>query len=247
MLDTLLHLESSVYIQVGLLVILLLYFFTHRKAPRHLVSGLSLARTLGIFLLFVYLLWNWASAVSPQLRTASILGMCLVNLYMVWNVVLTRLERPYRDALEACGRAGGKAEGMEQAWRTGKRFYYWRYFTQGLFSGHPGRFLNNLAGEQVREDLKSTFHRLGVKQNFLTLKTLVAYLKKQLAQDDTLPQDFRTAMAKVMENFAGHAWIEVRVNQFLTEMLESPEKLFSPEWAAVQDEPAPPPSGQAGG
>ena len=244
MFDYLITMESSVYIQLGLFALLLIYFFAYRKDPRHLVSGLSLVRTLLIFVLFSYLLWNWASAVSPPLRTASVVAMFLVNLYMLWNVVLTRLERPYRDALAACVRQGGQAADLEQVWRTGKRFYYWRYFSQALVSGAPGRFAHNLAVDQVREDLQAVLRQKGLKPELLSLKTLVGYLEQQLSRDDTLPQDFKETMRQCITEFARHAWIETHVNRFLAELLESPERLFAPDWGTLPAADLPPAGGE---
>ena len=236
MADLLLKLELNIFIQVAVFLLLLVYLFIHRKDPRHLMSALSLLRTLVLVILFVYLLLNYASEIPPELRLGSVLGMSLINLYMLWNAILIRLERPYRVALEACAQTPGNMEALKGAWLAGKRFYSVLYFLKGLFSGGSiRRFLNNVAGHQVREDLKDSFQKQGVHQEFVSLRIMVGYLKKQLAKDDTLPAEFKGAMEKVVADFAGHPWIEDQVNQFLNLVLASPEVLFYPEWAADQE------------
>jgi len=247
MTDYLIQVNFNVFAQVGVLILLLGYFFLHRKDPRHQVSGLSLVRTLVVVLLFAYLLVNYSSQITPGLRHASVVGLFLINLYMIWNVVLTLLERPYRDALEACSKAPGHAAELAAAWRTGKRFYSWHYFFQALFSGgSPGLFLKSLAGHQVREDLNRSFQKHGVHQEFVSLKSLVIYLRKQLAQEETLPQEFKETMDQVVTEFANHPWIEEQVNKFLVLMLESPEELFYPELATIQTQAGRSPSPPAG-
>lgn len=237
MVDYFIKIDFNVFVQVGLFLLLLVYLFTHRKDPHHLMSGVSLFRTLVLVTLFLYLLLNYASEIPPGLRSASIFGMFLINLYMLWNAVLTRLERPYRVALEACAQTPGNMDVLKGAWQAGKRFFSVRYFLKALFSGGSvRRFLNNLASHQVREDLTHIFKKEGIHKDFISLKTLVTYLKKQLAQDETLPQEFKGTMDKVVADFAGHPWIEDQVNQFLNLLLASPEVLFYPEWAAGQEE-----------
>lgn len=235
MTDYLIQVNFNVFAQVGVLILLLVYFFIHRKDPRHQTSGLSLLRTLVMVALFAFLLLNYASQITPGLRHASVVGMFLINLYMIWNVILTRLERPYRKALEVCTQAPGETAHLTAAWRAGKRFYSWHYFFQALLSGgSPGQFLKSVASHQVREDLQRSFQKHGVHQEFVSLRTLAVYLQKQLAQDETLPQDFKETMDKLVRDFASHPWIEEKVNQFLSTLLESPEELFYPGWFIVQ-------------
>lgn len=237
MLDYFIQFDFNVFVQVGVFLLLLVYLAIHRKDPHHLMSGLSLFRTLILILLFLYLLLNYASEIPPSLRTSSLFGMFLINLYMLWNAVLTRLERPYRLALVACAQAPGKVETLKSAWQAGKHFYSVRYFLKALFSGGAIRpFLNNLASHQVREDLKNSFQKQGVHQEFISLKTLVSYLQKQLAQDDTLPQEFKGSMDKAIADFTVHPWIAEQINQFLNLVLASPEVLFYPEWSADQEQ-----------
>jgi len=236
MLDYFIQFDFNVFVQVGVFLLLLVYLAIHRRDPHHLMSGLSLFRTLILIILFLYLLLNYASEIPPALRTSSVFGMFLINLYMLWNAILTRLERPYRVSLDACAQAPGNVTTLKSAWQAGKHFYSVRYFLKGLFSGGAIRpFLNNLASHQVREDLKNTFQKYGVHQEFISLKTLVNYLKSQLAEDDTLPQEFKDTMDKAVSDFTVHPWIEEQVNQFLNLVLASPEVLFYPEWSADQE------------
>jgi hypothetical protein len=237
MFDFLFRMEASVYIQVIILILLLAYFFGYRKDPRHLVSGVSVLRTITLVLIFFYFLWNWASSVSPALRNVSVLGMFIINLYMLWNVILTRLERPYRDALEACGQNLGKPEEIQTVWRTGKTFAYVRYFPQALFSGSsPFKFLHGIAAEQVRQDLKEVLHRHGISKDLISLQTQVTFLKDRLAADETLPPEFKETMLKAIAQFSQHPWIEEQVNQFLTTVQENPETLIRPGEAAGLEE-----------
>ncbi|MEW6386881.1 MAG: hypothetical protein AB1491_05120 [Thermodesulfobacteriota bacterium] len=243
MLDFFLRLQASVYIQIIILVLLLAYFFGHRRDPRHLISGLSLFRTIILILIFLYFLWNWSSEIPPSLRNVSVLGMFIINLYMFWNVILTRLERPYRDALEACGQEPEKPANYQQLWRSAKRFFYVRYFLDALFSGgSPTRFLHSITSEQVRHDVKNIFSQRGVKKPLISCQTEMAFLKNRLSQEESLPAEFKEVMTKAIDQFQQHPWIEEQVNEFLALALEDPVRLYSPEWAARMekaDRPAP--------
>jgi hypothetical protein len=103
MVEYLVKLQSTVYAQIGIFLFLAaVYLVSQRKLPTFRIVGFAVMRIVLIVALFIYLFLNWSSEVNPSLHNASVLGMFIVNLYMVWQVILTRMELPYRKALEAC-------------------------------------------------------------------------------------------------------------------------------------------------
>lgn len=230
MLDNIIFILGSAYVQVAILFLLLAYFFGHRKDPHHVVSGLTMARTLVLLLIFLYLVWNWSSEIPPSLRNSSVLGMFIINLYILFLVILSRVERPYRDALAAFAREPEKLELLRQIWQTGRRFYYYRYFGRALLSGSaPGPFIHGMAVQLVREDVKNALHQQGVERQMISFQSLTAFLKTRLAAETELPQDFKGLMDKIIGQFDQHPWIEDQVNQFLTLAMETPEELIFPK------------------
>ncbi|MDD3579769.1 MAG: hypothetical protein PHW74_01970 [Desulfobacca sp.] len=226
MIDNIINLLLSAYVQVVLLFLLLAYFFGHRHDPRHVASKLGLIRTIVMLLLFIYFLWNWSSEIPPSLRNTSVLGMFLINLFLIKNVILGRLERPYRDALETYGQAPEQQGNLDQIWRTGKRFYYFRYFFTSLFSGgSPQRFLHGLATERINQDIKDIFTRSGKAKQLISCKTLVAFLKDRLATDQVLPAELKSSIHQSISQLSEHAWIADQLNEFLDTAIEAPEKL----------------------
>jgi Ca2+/Na+ antiporter len=221
---------SSAYTQVLLFFLLVAYFFSHRKDPRLVVSGISMVRTVVLLLIFLYFLWNWSSEIPPSLRSASVFGMFLINLYMLFNLTLTRLERPYRNALENLGQDPRPSEHLPRVWRSGKRFFYAQYFLSSLFVRSPFSFLHALAGHRVRADIQEVLARAGLEKRLVTLKTMAAYLENQVAGDENLPQDFKDLMHQTIQQFAGHPWVEDQVNRFLEIATETPEELHYPKW-----------------
>ena len=135
MLQGLVNILASPFTEIGILVLLLIAFITLRKDPRLVVSGIRIVRTLILVLIFFYLMFVWVSAIRPALSAISIFGMFLINLVMLYNLILARLERPYRDALAAMTSEPEKHELIHEVWHTGKRFYYLRYAWSSLFSG----------------------------------------------------------------------------------------------------------------
>ncbi len=126
-----------------------------------------------------------------------------------------------------------KQELIQQVWRTGKRFYYVRYTWSSLFSGaNPFHFLHEMATDRVRDDIRDTLRRYGVEQRMLSLSSLVAYLKSQIACDKTMPADFQNLMLQAIDDFAKHPYIQEQTNEFLRLATESPEELNFPEWIA---------------
>ncbi|MBW1986008.1 MAG: hypothetical protein JRI50_02060 [Deltaproteobacteria bacterium] len=226
MLSFMINILLSAYTQVVLLFLLLGYFFSHRNDPRLVSSKLGLVRTIVLLLLFIYFLWNWASEIPPSLRLTSVLGMFLINLFLIKNVALARLERKYRDALQAYVREPEQEKHLDNLWHTGKRFYYSRYLITSLFSGgSPGRFLHGITTERVNEDIKEIFTRSGKGKQLISSKTLATFLKDRLAKDQLLPQELKDSIAQAIEQLTQHAWVEDQINEFLDIALEAPEKL----------------------
>lgn len=222
---------GSAYFEIAILIVLLIAFITHRKDPRLVVSGIRIVRTIIVVLIFFYFMFIWASAVQPTLRAISVFGMFVINLFMFYNLMLARLERPYRDALALISREPGKPELMQDIWSTGKRFYYLRYAWASLFSGvNPLRFLGNLATERVRADLKDTLHGYGVEKRLASLQAMADFMRTRLAADANLPGEFKDLMEKTIDSFVKHPWIEEQANDFLQVIAERPEELHFPQW-----------------
>jgi hypothetical protein len=233
MLQAVISFLSSPFTEIAILVILLIAFITLRKDPRLVVSGVRLIRTLILLLIFFYFMFVWVSAIRPALSAISIFGMFVINLFMLYNLILARLERPYRDALAVMTREPERHELIHNVWHTGKRFYYFRYAWSSLFSGvNPFHFLHDLATDRVRDDIKDTLHHYGVEKKMITIPVMAAYLKSQIACDQNMPVDFKDVMEKAIDQFAQHPWIEEQGNEFLRLATERPEDLHFPEWMA---------------
>lgn len=233
MFQSMVNVLSNAYVEIVILALLLLYFLTHRKDPRLVVSAIRIVRTVFVVMIFFYFMFIWASTVQPTLRAISVFGMFVINLYMFYNLLLARMERPYREALAMIHQAPEKPEIFQDIWHYGKRFYYMSYTFESLLSGqNPFHFLRNIAIDRVREDIKGTLRHYGVAQRLISLPTMMGFLKSQLAGDETLPTEFRDLMAKTLEDFAKHPWIEEQANEFLKMATERPEDLHFPEWMA---------------
>jgi Ca2+/Na+ antiporter len=233
MLQGLVNILASPFTEIAILIVLLIAFITLRKDPRLVVSGIRIIRTLILLLIFFYLMFVWVSAIRPALSSISIFGMFLINLIMLYNLVLARLERPYRDALTAMTQEPERHELIHKVWHTGKRFYYFRYAWSSLFSGaNPLHFLHDLATDRVREDIKDTLRRYGVEKKLITLPMLAGYLKSQIACDANMPVDFKDVIEKAVDDFAKHPWIQEQGSEFLRLATERPEDLHFPEWMA---------------
>jgi hypothetical protein len=234
MFQTILNLLSSAYIEIIILILLLFGFIIHRRDPRIVVSGVRIVRTILVVLIFFYFMFIWASTVQPTLRSISIFGMFLINLFMLYNLVLARLERPYRDALMKIAAEPENHDLVHAVWRYGKRFFYLRYAWSSLFSGtNPLEFLRNITTDRVREDIKDELRRLGVEKKLVSLKLMVGFMKSRLACDENLPTDFKVVMEKTIDEFDQHPWLEEQVNEFLRIATETPEDLHFPEWMAA--------------
>ncbi len=232
MLQSLINILASPWVEIGILTILLIAFFALRKGTL-LVSGIWLLRLLTLLLIFFYLMFVWISAIRPALSNISIFGMFLINVVLFFDLVLARLERRYHEALAAMTAEPDKHELVHPVWDTGKRYYYLRYAWSSLVSGvNPFRFLHELAIERVRDDIKDNLRRQGAGQKMISLDTMVAYLKNQVSGDATIPADFRDLMLQTIEDFAKHPYIQEQVTEFLQLVMERPEDLHFPEWMA---------------
>jgi hypothetical protein len=222
---------SSAYTEIVILILFIGYFTVHRRDRRMVVSGVRIVRMAIVVTVFFYFMFIWASTVEPTLRSISIFGMFAINLYMGYSLLLSRLEGPYRDALNAIGGQPDRHEAVHDIWHLGKRFYYVRYTYSSLFSGiNPFKFLHDVAIDRVREDIKGELHRYGVEKKLISLDEMTAYLKDKAACDAHLPADFKELMVKTVNDFAKHPWIQEQVNIFLILATESPEDLHFPEW-----------------
>jgi hypothetical protein len=232
MTEFLVKFQTTVYAQVGIFVVLTaLYFMSQRKLPTHRLVSFAMVRIVVANVIFIYLLLNWSSEVNPTLRNASVMGMFVVNLYMLWQVVLTRMELPYREALEACGQNPDQPGLFQDVIRTGKRFYNMRYFWQALFSGGSiKRFLHGIALEQLRFDFKRIFQKHGVSQDIINFAMAMAFLRKQLAKAQ-LPAEVKDSTERAIAEFSQQPWIKEEMNTFLTIVVEAPEELYGSEWA----------------
>ncbi len=232
MWDFLLSLTSRAVIQVVILFLFFWYFFAHRKDPRMVVSRMGLVRLLLLSLVFLYLLLSWASGIRPALAQVSVFGMLLINLYLLDMVVLSRLERPYREALEDYCRQVRGPQDLEAIWSRGKRFYYLRFFLQSLFSGvSPFRFLHEVASSRIRDDVQDVLRHCGDGRQFISLESILGFLQERLDGDDTLPQEFKEVVTRDLKQFGQHPWVKDQVNEYLRLALESPESIHNPQWA----------------
>lgn len=234
MFQTILNLLSSAYFEILILGLLLIGFIRHRKDPRLVVSGVRIVRTIIFVMIFFYFMFIWASTVQPTLRSISVFGMFFINLIMFYNLLLARLERPYRDALMKVAEDPENHDMVHAVWRAGKRFFYLRYTWSSLFSGtNPLVFLRDVAADRVREDTKETLRRMGVAKRLVSLKLMVGFMKERLACDDNLPADFKVTMEKTIDDLEKHPWLEEQVNEFLRIATETPEDLHFPEWKSA--------------
>lgn len=234
MLQNLITILASPWVEIGILILLLLLIalFALRKGTL-LVSGIWIVRLLTLLLIFFYLMFVWISAIRPVLSNISIFGMFLINVVLFFHLVLARLERLYNKALAVMTAEPDKHELVDRVWDTGKRYYYLRYGWSSLVSGvNPFRFLRELAIERVRDDIKDNLQRQGAGQRMISLDTMVAYLKNQVSGDGTLPADFRNLMLQTIDDFAKHPYIQEQVSEFLRLVMERPEDLYFPEWMA---------------
>jgi len=225
---------SSAYIEVIIFFLLIAYFVTHRKDQHAVKSGLNLLRVILLLIVFLYFAWSWATLIPPSLRALSVFGMFVINFYFFYSLMLTRIERPYRQALANLIQEPEKHEVFREIWRSGKRFYYYYYIFQSLFSGiNPFHFLGEIANDRVRDDIKDALRQMGVEKKLISLKLMIGFMKTRLASDQNLPADFKEVMGKTLDDLLKHPWLEEQVNEFLRIATETPEDLHFPEWMAA--------------
>ena len=223
---------SIAYVQVVFLCLFIWYFLRHRRDPSMPVSRVGFIHLLILFLIFLYFLLSWASGIRPALAHAAVLGMFIINLILLYFLILSRLERPYREALADYCRDPQNLENLDAIWSTGKRFYYLRHYRAALFSGEsPGHFLHELAASRIRDDVQEALREHGLTQQFISLKGMIAYLEGCLAQEELLPQEFKDLVHKELQDFQKHPWVVDRINEYMRLALESPENIHNPEWS----------------
>jgi hypothetical protein len=225
---------GTAYIQIVIFFLLGAYFVKHRHDPRMVVSGVRVVRVIILLMIFLYFTLTWSSLIVPSLRAISVFGMFVINIYLFYYLILARMERPYRDALTALGQNPDKDETFRGIWSSGRKFYYFYYCTQSLFSGsHPFRFLHEMATDRVRDDIKDELRRLGVEKKLISLNLMVGFMKNRLAGDESLPADSREVMGKIIDDLEKYPWISEQINKFLQIATETPEDLHFPEWPSA--------------
>ena len=225
---------SIAYVQLVILCLFIWYFLSHRKDPRMPVSRVGIIRMVILLLIFLYFLMSWASGIRQALAEAAVFGMFLINLFLLNQLILSRVERPYRDALDAYCRDPQNPENLDAIWSAGKRFYYLRYVFSSIFSGEtPTRFLHEIAAGRIRDDVQDSLRQHGLTQHFISLKGMIAYLEGLLAQDEFLPQEFKDLVQNELQEFQKHPWVEGQINEYLRLALENPEKIHNPEWSQL--------------
>lgn len=234
MLDFLINIEFTFYAQIAIFLVLIVYnFHIARQLPNRLFVGFEIFKNIIMIIIFIYFFLNWSTVVNPTLRTASIIGMSIINLFLFWHVILNRIELPYRLSFNKCIKEPKEISCYKSLVSNGKHYYYLRYFWRSLLSGKlPGKFLHDLAAEQIRYDIQTALQKHGITQNIVNFKMQLAFLRQKLSEDETLPFDFKEMMEKTISNFEQHPWIEVQVNEFLQMAIVSPEKLFASELAS---------------
>jgi hypothetical protein len=206
----------------------------HRRDPRMVVSGIRVIRVIILLIIFLYLTLTWGSLIVPSLRAISVFGMFIINIYLLYYLLLSRIERPYRDTLTALSQNPEKDETFQGVWSHGRKFYYFYYFMHSLFSGsNPFRFLHEMATDRVRDDIKDELRRLGVEKKLISLNLMMGFMKNRLADDKNLPADSKEVMGKTIDDLEKYPWIEAQINEFLRIAIENPEDLHFPEWTSA--------------
>jgi hypothetical protein len=228
------------FTELIIFILLMTYFVIHRHDKRLLMSGVSRLKVAMLLVIFIYFAWMpivWPSLIPGSMLALSVFGMFVVNFYFLYSLILARIERPYREALARLAGDPEKHEVFREIWTFGKRFYYYDYFFQSLFSGaNPFRFLSDIANDRVRDDIKNELRRLGVEKKLISLNLMVSFMKNHLACDETLPPDFKEVMEKTIDDLGKHPWIEEQVNEFLRIAMDTPEDLHFPEWTSAFEE-----------
>jgi hypothetical protein len=218
-------------------LIIFILLMTYSVIHRHDTRGISVLKMVILLIVFIYFAWMpivWPSLIPSSMLVLSVFGMFVVNFYFLYSLILARIERPYREALATLAREPEKHEIFQEIWNSGRKFYYFDYIFQSLFSGtNPLRFLNDIANDRVRDDIKNELRRLGVEKKLISLNLMVGFMKNRLVCDENLPPDFKEVMEKTIDDLGKHPWIEEQVNEFLRITLETPEDLHFPEWTSA--------------
>ncbi|MBI4796901.1 MAG: hypothetical protein HY790_13880 [Deltaproteobacteria bacterium] len=234
MWNFLLNTLSIAYVQLVILCLFLWYFLVHRRDARMPVSRVGVIRMIILLLIFTYFLLSWASGIRPALAQAAVFGMFIINLFFLYSLILSRLERPYRDALAAYCGDPQNPENLDDIWSTGKRFYYLRHFFSSIMSGEsPTRFLHEVTISRIRDDVQACLRQHGLTRQFISLKGMIAYLEGRLREEEMLPSEFKEVVKKELEDFKKHPWVEDQINEYLKIALETPEKIHNPEWSLL--------------
>lgn len=225
---------SIAYVQLTILILFIWYFLVHRKDPLMPVSRIGIIHMVVFILIFTYFLLSWASGIRPALAHAAVTGMFIINLIFLYSVILSRLERPYREALAAYCQDPQNREHLDDIWATGKRFYYMRHLRSAIISGDSlGRFLHEVTIGRVRDDVQECLRQRGLTRQFISLKGLIVFLENRLQQEEMLPPEFKELVKKELQEFQKHPWVEDQINEYLRIALENPEKIHNPEWALL--------------
>lgn len=227
---------SVAYVQLAILILFIWFFLAHRKDPRMPVSRVGLIRMIIMLLIFTYFLLSWASGIRPALAQAAVFGMFVINLTFLYAVILSRLERPYRDALTAYCQDPQNRENLDDIWSAGKRFYYMRHFFSSIMSGEsPTRFLHEVTISRIRDDVQTCLRQHGLTRQFISMKGMIAYLETRLEEEEMLPPEFKEVVKKKLQDFQTHPWVEEQINEYLRMALETPEKIHNPEWTLLME------------
>lgn len=225
---------SIAYVQLVILCLFIWYFLAHRKDPSMPVSRVGFIRLFILLLIFLYFLLSWASGIRPALAQAAVFGMFVINMFFLYSLILSRMERPYRDALGGYCQDPQNLENLDAIWSTGKRFYYLRHFFSSIMSGEsPTRYLHEIASGRIRDDVQSCLRHRGLTRQFISLKGMIAYLEGRLNQEELLPQEFKDLVKKELQAFQQHPWVESHIDEYLKIALETPEKIHNPEWSQM--------------
>jgi hypothetical protein len=223
---------SIAYVQVVILCFFIWYFLRHRRDKSMPVARIGFLHLLILFLIFLYFLLSWASGIRPALAHAAVLGMFIINLILFTYFLLSKLERPYRNALAEYCKDPQNRENLDAIWNTGKRFYYMRHLRASILSGEsPGLFLHEIAASRIRDDIQACLRERGLTRQFISLNGMIGFLESRLAEEEMLPPEFKEVVRKELEDFKKHPWVEDQINEYLRMALENPERIHNPEWS----------------
>ncbi|HAY23374.1 MAG TPA: hypothetical protein DCY27_14685 [Desulfobacterales bacterium] len=213
-------------------IVLLGLYILQRRQMHLLKSGLSWLRIIIMLVLFFYFVYNYASEIPEALRRTSIVGMFCLNLIMVYTLLLDRREEKYRQALAAYSQDLTSRPLLDEVWRLGKKFIYFRYIFEALASGYsPGNFLQGVISRQIPTDIKHVLMERGIVTEVVATQTLINFLNARLKESESLPPELKDVLAQVIQQLGDHAWIKEQIDAFLQMALKDPEKLYHSAWS----------------